>query len=291
MPRGPVAPYGVRGGRVRHPDPLAQGVRVQGEPAVGGPVEEVGGGGEVDGGQFPGSGQRVRVREGQEHHDRVQPAGRAGVGGVPGVQALRVVRVGAGQGARRRGERLVRGGGVHHGGRRECRHGGAHGRGAAQPGARRRTAGHRPVRHRENRPQPLRHRKARPRPSRRREIRSRPSRRPRTAPSPQKLTAESSQGELTRHGDLRETVHGTPHPDCGGLQSYALFIYTGRVRGRRIRSRAPPRITHGTSQLVGGLKMPSSSEQKRSGRDAGRSWTLDSDWKGSGETSMIGTLS
>src|SRR5690606_34005236 len=47
------------------------------------------------------------------------------------------------------------------------------------------------------------------------------------------LTTESSQREPTRHGDLRETVHGTPHPDCGGLSYYALFGCTGRVSERR----------------------------------------------------------
>src|SRR5690606_18332143 len=130
--------------------------------------------------------------EGQEHHHRVQPAGGAGVGGVPGVQALGVVGVGAGQRAGGRGERFGHRGGGDHGGRRERRQGGEHRGGAAQSGAY-----------------------------------------PRSAQSPQSLTTESSQREPTRHGDLRETVHGTPHPDCGGLSYYALFGCTGRVSERR----------------------------------------------------------
>ena len=67
------------------------GCGTQVELSVGGPLEEVAGGGEVVGGQFLGGGRRPGVGEGEEDHHRVEGPDRARVGVVPGVEALRVV--------------------------------------------------------------------------------------------------------------------------------------------------------------------------------------------------------
>ncbi len=212
----PVALYGVRRRGARHADPPLHRVRPQAELAVGGPAEEAAGHREVVGGQLVRRGQRVRVGERQEHHHRVQPSRRTRIGRVPGVQALRVMGVGPGQRAGLRREGLGTGRHAHQGGRRERRHRGAHRRRGPQPGPHTRTA----------------------------------------EPLPQCLTTESSRGELTRHGDLRETVRGTPHPEWDDLSYCALFSCTGRVRtaGKRAGPRAVRTArTHGTSQLVGAV--------------------------------------